>query len=69
MVAMLIFGIWNVSTARRRGRVFVKLRPMIKSVEPKDFKTAIILNIVFIFLVAIVAVWRVVVFCYYGRVV
>lgn len=66
LATLLAFEIWNVSTARKRGRVFMGLRPIIKSVEPKDFRTAIILRMVWIFVIVIIVILRIVVF-YCGR--
>lgn len=52
VMALLLFEVWNVSTAKRRGSVFLKLRPIIEKVEPEDFRTALILNRVFIAVIA-----------------
>jgi hypothetical protein len=51
-MALLLFEAWNVSTAKRRGSVFLKLRPILEKVEPEDFRTALILNRVFIAVIA-----------------
>jgi hypothetical protein len=48
LTPLLLFETWNVCTARRRGAIFLKLRPIIKSVEPEDFHAALALNVLFI---------------------
>lgn len=47
LIPLLLFEIWSVCTARRRGRIFLKLRPIIKRIEPEDFRAALLLNAVF----------------------
>jgi hypothetical protein len=54
VMALLLFEVWNVSTAKKRGSVFLKLRPIIEKVEPEDFKTALMLNRVLIAVIAAV---------------
>jgi len=62
LVPLLLFEIWNVCTARRRGRIVLKLRPIVKSVESEDFRTALVLNAVFIGVIVLVIALRV---CHY----
>lgn len=58
LIPLLLFEIWNVCTARRRGRIFLKLRPIIKRVEPDDFRAALVLNAVFIGVILLVIALR-----------
>lgn len=58
LIPLLLFEIWNVCTARRRGRIFLKLRPIIKSIEPEDFRTALVLNAVFVGVITVVIALR-----------
>jgi hypothetical protein len=54
LLALLTFEIWNVGTARKRGAVFLKFRPISARYEAKDFKTAVLLNIVWIVVISVV---------------
>jgi hypothetical protein len=58
LIPLLLFEIWNVGTAKRRGRVFLKLRPIIRSIEPEDFRTALVLNAVFVVVIVLVIALR-----------
>jgi len=59
LVPLLAFEIWNVTTAKKRGSIFLKLRPIDQRVEPKDFKMAIVLNLVFVVIISTMLVLRV----------
>jgi len=54
LIPLLLFELWNVLTAKRRGSIFLKLRPINKRTEPEDFRTALALNIFFIGAILIV---------------
>jgi hypothetical protein len=43
---------------------FLKLRPIVKSVEPKDFRVAVMLNAVFVGVIVVVIALRVCHFLY-----
>jgi len=59
LLLLLSFEVWNVFTARRRGRIFWKLTPIRKDIEPKEFRTALVFNTVFIGMIVSVMILRI----------
>ena len=52
--SVLLFQIWNVSTAKRRGKIYVSLWMYSKKRDSKSFRAALFMGVVWI--VAILAV-------------
>lgn len=58
LISLLLFEIWNVCTAKRRGCIYLGLRPIIRSVETDDFRTALVLNAVSIGVIILIIALR-----------
>lgn len=59
LTALLLFGLWNVCTAKKRGAVYLSLSSYRKSKNPKDFTTALLLNVGWVVVILIVMFLRV----------
>jgi hypothetical protein len=56
LLFMFLFEVWNVKMAKRRGWIFLHLNTITKTLRPKDFNTAIILNAIYMGIILIVAI-------------
>jgi len=59
LIALLLFELWNVCTARKRGRVFVSLWSYEKKRHPRDFHVALFLNVGWVLVIVIVMFMRI----------
>ncbi len=53
---LLLFQLWNICTARRRGEIFVSFWTYSRSRSARDFKTAFFLNLVWLLVIVILIV-------------
>ena len=58
IIALLVFELVNVFQAPRSGQILFGTRTIFKSQTPKDFKVALVLNIILIIILFICALKR-----------
>ena len=54
LACLLLFQVWNIATARKHGKIFLTFSTYLKEREPREFRVAFLLNLIWSVVIAIV---------------